>query len=165
MTRKGIRAILKRRALAADGTLGPARRTLMDPIHSATPGVVSAKTTPAAPDTAAAPAKVKDGRPAQAGAAGPFAGSPSAASASDIPEAPTTAQDAALGQAVLDRAFDTLEKLEKELKDIDPSTPQGAKRMAEITRQLNRVDEMIKMVNEMRRSRHEANMSTIDNIA
>jgi len=66
---------------------------------------------------------------------------------------------------VLDRAFDTLEKLEKELKSVDPTTPEGAKRMAEITRQLNRVDEMIRMVNEMRRSRHEANMAVIDNIA
>jgi hypothetical protein len=137
----------------------------MDPIHSATTGVVSAKKTPAAPDTTATPAKVTDGGPAEAGTVGPFAGSPPAASASDIPEPPAGAQDKALGQDVLDRAFDTLDKLEKELKDVDPSTPQGAKRMAEITRQLNRVDEMIKMVNEMRRSRHEANMSIIDNIA
>ena len=94
-----------------------------------------------------------------------FAGAPAAASASDIPEPPAGPPDKALGQDVLDRAFDTLDKLEKELEDVDPSTPQGAKRMAEITRQLNRVDEMIKMVNEMRRSRHEANMSIIDNIA
>jgi hypothetical protein len=58
-----------------------------------------------------------------------------------------------------------MEKLEKELKSVDPTTPEGAKRMAEITRLLNRVDEMIRMVNEMRRSRHEANMAVIDNIA
>ena len=70
-----------------------------------------------------------------------------------------------MGQDVLDRAFDTLEKLEKEFKSIDPTTPEGSKRMMEINRQLNRVDEMIRMVNEMRRSRHEANMSIIDNIA
>jgi hypothetical protein len=138
----------------------------MDPINSTTAGVVSPKTTTTtAPETAAHPARVADGPTTAAAGGGPFAGAPAAASASDIPEAPTAAQDAALGQEVLDRAFATLDKLEKELKSIDPTTPEGAKRMAEITRQLNRVDEMIRMVNEMRRSRHEANMAVIDNIA
>ncbi|HSD26262.1 MAG TPA: hypothetical protein VLL75_03110 [Vicinamibacteria bacterium] len=137
----------------------------MDPITSTTAGVVSPKTTPAAPDTAAPSARVTDGHTTAAANAGPFAAAPAAASASDIPEAPTGALGAALGQEVLDRAFDTLEKLEKELKSIDPTTPEGAKRMAQITRQLNRVDEMIRMVNEIRRSRHEANMAVIDNIA
>jgi hypothetical protein len=137
----------------------------MDPITSTTAGVVSPKTTPAAPDTAAPAARVADGRATAAANAGPFAAAPAAANASDIPEAPSDAQDSALGQAVLDRAYDTLDRLEKELKSIDPTTPEGAKRMAEITRQLNRVDEMIRMVNEMRRSRHEANMAVIDNIA
>jgi hypothetical protein len=137
----------------------------MDPISSTTAGVVSPKTTPAAPDTAAPSARVTDGHATAAANAGPFATTPAAANASDIPEAPSSAQDAALGQEVLDRAFATLEKLEKELKSVDPTTPEGAKRMAEITRQLNRVDEMIRMVNEMRRSRHEANMAVIDNIA
>jgi hypothetical protein len=138
----------------------------MDPINSTTAGVVSPKTTtPTAPETAVHPARVADGHATAAASGGPFAGAPPAAGASDIPEAPTAAQDAALGQEVLDRAFATLDKLEKELKSIDPTTPEGAKRMAEITRQLNRVDEMIRMVNEMRRSRHEANMAVIDNIA
>jgi len=137
----------------------------MDPISSTTAGVVSPKTTPAAPETAAPSARVGDGHAAAAANAGPFAAAPAAGNASDSAEAPTGAQDAALGKAVLDRAFATLEKLEKELKSIDPTSPEGAKRMAEITRQLNRVDEMIRMVNEMRRSRHEANMAVIDNIA
>ena len=137
----------------------------MDPITSTTAGVVSPKTTPATPDTAAPAPRVSDGRASAAASSGPFAAGPAAASAADIPEPPAGPPDPALGQAVLDRAFDTLEKLEKELKGIDPTTPEGAKRMAEITRQLNRVDEMIRMVNEMRRSRHEANMAVIDNIA
>ena len=137
----------------------------MDPISSTTAGVVSSKTTPAAPDTAAPAARVSDGRASAAASSGPFAAGPAAASAADIPEPPATPPDPALGQEVLDRAFATLEKLEKELKSIDPTTPEGAKRMAEITRQLNRVDEMIRMINEMRRSRHEANMAVIDNIA
>jgi hypothetical protein len=137
----------------------------MDPISSTTTGAVSSKTTPAAPETAAPAARVEDGRATAAAGAGPFAAAPAAASAADIPEPPSDAQDAALGQEVLDRAFAALDRLEKELKSVDPTTPEGAKRMAEITRQLNRVDEMIRMVNEMRRSRHEANMAVIDNIA
>ena len=138
----------------------------MDPISSTTAGVVSSKTTPAAPDTAAPAARVTDGRATErAASTGPFAAAPGAASAADIPEPPATPPDPALGQEVLDRAFATLEKLEKELKSIDPTTPEGSKRMMEINRQLNRVDEMIRMINEMRRSRHEANMAVIDNIA
>jgi archaellum component FlaC len=65
---------------------------------------------------------------------------------------------------VLDRAFAGLEKLEKELKSVDPTTPEGGKRMAEIVRQLNRIDEMISMVNQMRKDRHDANMAVIGNI-
>ncbi len=137
----------------------------MDPISSTTAGVVSPKTTPASAEPAAAAVQAKDVKTTAAPGTGPFAGAPAAASASDIPEVPTSAQDKAIGQDVLDRAFDTLEKLEKEFKSIDPTTPEGSKRMMEINRQLNRVDEMIRMVNEMRRSRHEANMAVIDNIA
>ena len=134
----------------------------MDPISSTTAGVVSPKTTPAAPEAGPLPTKVTDGQATATTGSGPFAGGPTSAGASDIPEPP---DGPAMGQDVLDRAFDTLEKLEKEFKSIDPTTPEGSKRMMEINRQLNRVDEMIRMVNEMRRSRHEANMSIIDNIA
>ncbi len=63
-----------------------------------------------------------------------------------------------------DRA-DQLKALAEEMKKIDPTTPEGSKRMMEINRQLNRIDEMIRMVSEMRRSRHEANMAAIGNIA
>jgi len=66
---------------------------------------------------------------------------------------------------VLDRAFAEQAKLEKELKSVDPTTPEGSKRMSEIIRQLNRMDEMIHMVNEMRKNRHDANMAVISNIA
>jgi hypothetical protein len=137
----------------------------MDPISSATTGVVSSKTTPAAPDTAAPAIALADGRAKASVSSGPFAAAPAAASAADIPEPPAGPPDPGLGQDLLDRSFAQLDKLEKELKTVDPTTPEGAKRMAEITRQLNRVDEMIRMVNEMRRSRHEANMAVIDNIA
>ena len=134
----------------------------MDPICSTNAGVVSPKQTPATPAAGPLPAMVTDGQATATTGTGPFAGGPTTAGASDIPEPPS---GPALGQDVLDRAFDTLERLEKEFKTLDPTTPEGSKRMMEINRQLNRVDEMIRMVNEMRRSRHEANMSIIDNIA
>jgi hypothetical protein len=137
----------------------------MDPITSANAGVVSSKTTPAAESTPAPAATVPDGRAPTSASGGPFAAAPAAASAADIPEPPNGPPDPGFGQDVLDRAFSQMEKLEKELKSVDPTTPEGAKRMAEITRLLNRVDEMIRMVNEMRRSRHEANRAVIDNIA
>jgi hypothetical protein len=137
----------------------------MDPISSTTAGVVSSKTTPAAPDTAAPAARVTDGRATAAASAGPFAAAPAAASASDIPEPPAGSADAALGQETLDRSFAALEKLQKEFQNIDPTTPQGSKRMMEISRVLNQVEELIRTVSEMRRSRHEANMAVIDNIA
>jgi hypothetical protein len=137
----------------------------MDPISPTNAGVVSSKTTPAAPETAAPAPGVPDGRATASASGGPFAAAPAAAGSAAIPEPPGGTPDPGLGQEVLDRAFAQMEKLEKELKSIDPTTPEGAKRMAEITRQLNRVDEMIRMVNEMRRSRHEANMAVIDNIA
>jgi hypothetical protein len=137
----------------------------MDPITSTTTGVVPTKTTPAAPEAATPSARVPDGKATASAGGGPFAAGPAAASAAEIPEPPSGPPDPGFGQDVLDRAFAELDKLEKELKSVDPTTPEGAKRMAEITRLLNRVDEMIRMVNEMRRSRHEANMAVIDNIA
>lgn len=137
----------------------------MDPISSTNAGAVSPKTKPTTPETAAPAARVADGRATTSAGGGPFATAPAAASAADIPEPPSGPPDPGFGQDVLDRAFAQLDKLEKELKSVDPTTPEGAKRMAEITRLLNRVDEMIRMVNEMRRSRHEANMAVIDNIA
>jgi hypothetical protein len=94
-----------------------------------------------------------------------FAGTPAAASAADIPEPPAGPPDTAFGQEVLDKAFSKMEDLEAEMSKIDPTTPEGSKRMMEINRQLNRIDEMIRMVSEMRRSRHEANMAAIGNIA
>jgi hypothetical protein len=137
----------------------------MDPINSASAGVVSSKTTPAAPPTPPPGTAVTDGRATASATGGPFTAAPAAAGAADIPEPPGGAMDKGLGQDVLDKAFETLKTLEEELKHVDPTTPEGAQRMAAITRQLNRVDEMIRTVNEMRRSRHEANMAVIDNIA
>ncbi len=149
----------------------------MDPISSSTAGVVSSTLTPADraeklqklaeelkkidPTTTAGSRRMLEiNRELMI-----FAGGPAAASASDIPEPPGGPPDTAIGQEVLDKAFSKMEDLEKEMSKIDPTTPEGSKRMMEINRQLNRIDEMIRMVSEMRRSRHEANMAAIGNIA
>ena len=137
----------------------------MDPITSTTAGVVSPKTTPLAPETAAPSARVADGRATAAATAGPFAGGPATAAASDIPEPPSGSSDSALGQDALDKALDAYEKLERELEGIDPSTPEWSKKMMLLQMKLNRVQETIRIINEMRRAQHETNMSIIDNIA
>jgi hypothetical protein len=141
----------------------------MDPISSSTTGAVSAKTTNQTAGTEAAAAdattKSRDGLSASASDMHLYQGAPLAAKTADIPEPPAGPPGPGFGQEVLDRAFSEMDKLEKELKKVDPTTPEGSKRMAEITRQLNRLDELIRMVNEMRRSRHEANMAVINNIA
>lgn len=141
----------------------------MDPITSSNAGSVGSLTTPPATSaastasTAPESARVKDGTSATA-QAGVYGNKPATAGSADIPEPPLSS-DPGLGQAVLDRAFAEQAKLEKELKSVDPTTPEGSKRMSEIIRQLNRMDEMIHMVNEMRKNRHDANMAVISNIA
>jgi len=149
----------------------------MDPISSSTAGVVSPAPTPA--DTAkriqALAEELKKIDPTTLEGSKRmlevnrqlmmFAGGPAAASASDIPEPPAGPPDTAIGQEVLDKAFSKMKELEDKMKTIDPTTPQGSMQLMEINRQLNRIDEMISMVNEMRRSRHEANMAVINNIA
>jgi len=138
----------------------------MDRISSSTAGTVCTLTTPEASKAGSAPApeRAKDGGAPASVEAGCFADASATAGSADIPEPPAGPPDPALGQEVLDRAFAGLEKLEKELKSVDPTTPEGSKRMSEIVRQLNRIDEMISMVNQMRKDRHDANMAVIRNI-
>jgi hypothetical protein len=107
--------------------------------------------------------QARDGQSADAADVKLYKAEGGPAKAADIPETP--AGSGGTGQVVLDKAFSKMAELEKELDTIDPTTPEGAKRMAQITRDLNRIDEMIRTVNEIRHSRHEANMATIDNIS
>jgi hypothetical protein len=139
----------------------------MDRVSSATAGAVAQLNTsePASTTENPAASRAKDGAGAASGSTGLYGATSAAAGQAEIPEPPGGPADHALGQEVLDRAYSTMTSLEKELKDIDPTTPEGAKRMAEITRLLSRVDEMIHMINEMRKDRHDANMAVIANIA
>ncbi len=137
----------------------------MDRINSATPGVVSAKQTPVATESGATQAKVKDGQVTATTANGPFAGGPATAGASDIPQPLAGGTDSAYGEEALNKAFDAQTKLEKELDSIDPTTPEGSKKLMQIQRKLQRVDEVIRIINEIRKARHDTNMSIIDNMA
>ena len=47
---------------------------------------------------------------------------------------------------------------------IDPTSPEGSKRMMEIERKLQRVDQLITMITNMRRMVHEMNMHAIRSI-
>jgi hypothetical protein len=128
-------------------------------LTAALPSSGGPTTAAAAPDSAGQADGVSRAQPA------PYAASATAAGPAEVPEPPGGVPDSALGQKVLDDAFAKMDALEKELGKIDPTSSEGAKRMAEITRQLNRLDEMIRVVNEMRRARHEANMAAIENIS
>lgn len=68
------------------------------------------------------------------------------------------------GQPTLDRAFSAMEALEKEMSGIDPTSPQGSKRMMEIERMLQRVDQLISMITNMRKMVHEMSMQAIRSI-
>jgi hypothetical protein len=140
----------------------------MDPITSSNAGSVASLTTsPASSAGSTAPesARVTDGGTSASAQAGRYGNASATAGSAEIPEPPAGPPDPGLGQEVLDRAFAEQAKLEKDLKGVDPTTPEGSKRMSEIIRQLNRMDEMIHMVNEMRKNRHDANMAVIANIA
>ncbi len=137
----------------------------MDRINSATTGVVSAKQTPVAPEAGATQAKVTDGQVTATTANGPFNGGASTAGASDIPEPPAGAPGSAFGEQTLNKAFDAMAKLEKELDAIDPSTPEGSKKMIKFQLQMNRIQETIRIITEMRKAQHDTNMSIIDNMA
>ncbi len=70
----------------------------------------------------------------------------------------------AFGQATLDKAFSAMDSLEKEMAGIDPTSPEGSKKMMEIERKLQRVDQLITMITNMRRMVHEMNMHAIRSI-
>ena len=141
----------------------------MDPISSSNSnsnsGAVAVTTPQASGMSAPASERPAGGLPVAAAGSERYASATTAAGQAEIPEPPGGAPRGALGQEVLDRAFAEMSKLEAELKNIDPTSPEGAKRMAEVTRLLNRIDEMIHMINEMRKDRHDANMAAIANIA
>jgi len=95
------------------------------------------------------------------------AGDPPPAGRAELPNPTATAGPAdgpGFGQGTLDKCFSAMEALEKEMAGIDPTSPEGSKRMMEIERKLQRVDQLVTMITNMRRMVHEMNMQAIRSI-
>jgi hypothetical protein len=83
-----------------------------------------------------------------------------------IPEPPFDLSSGSVGygQGTLDRAFDALGSLEKELEGIDPSSPEGSKKMTLINIKMQRVQQVIGLITEIRKNIHDLNMRIIGNM-
>ena len=106
-------------------------------------------------------------RPVDVRADGPRASEPSPAGRAELPPPPVIAgppDGPGFGQGTLDKCFERMDALEKEMAGIDPTSPQGSKRMMEIERILQRVDQLITTISNMRRMTHEMNMNAIRHI-
>jgi hypothetical protein len=141
----------------------------MDPITSSNLGSAASVSTPqASGSTSTTPSSAqpsRDGTRVAASDGERYSGGTTVAGQAEFPAPPGAATDVVLGQEVLERSFSQMAKLEEELKTVDPTSAEGSKRMAEITRLLNRLDEMISMIREMREDRHRANLAAIENIS
>lgn len=106
-------------------------------------------------------------RQIDARADGMKAGDPPPAGRGELPQVPVPAgppDGPGFGQSTLDKCFESMDALEKEMAGIDPTSPQGSKRMMEIERKLQRVDQLVTMITNMRRMVHEMNMQAIRSI-
>jgi hypothetical protein len=93
-------------------------------------------------------------------------GQSSQAERGTIPEPPfdLSTGNVGYGQGTLDRAFDALSSLEKELEGIDPSSPEGSKKMTLINIKMQRVQQVIGLITEIRKNIHDLNMRIIGNM-
>jgi len=85
----------------------------------------------------------------------------------DFPNLPRTAppiDGPGFGQDTLDKCFSSMEELEQQMKTIDPTSPRGSQQMMEIERKLQRIDQLVTTITNMRRMVHEMNMQAIRSI-
>jgi hypothetical protein len=85
----------------------------------------------------------------------------------DFPTSPRTAPSIdgpGFGQETLDKCFSSMEELEQQMKTIDPTSPKGSQQMMEIERKLQRIDQLVTTITNMRRMVHEMNMQAIRSI-
>lgn len=68
------------------------------------------------------------------------------------------------GQGTLNKAFDAMDSIEKEMEGIDPSKPDGMKKMMMLQQKMQRVQQMISTINEMRKGFHDSMMGVIRNV-
>ncbi len=87
------------------------------------------------------------------------------------PAAPASAGDGGrsapsdgFGEALLTRLGDRMHRLETQLNTIDPSTPEGQVRLMRLQNEMQRVTQMIALISEIWKARHDATMGVIRNM-
>ncbi len=88
-----------------------------------------------------------------------------AAPAGSIPE-PTGEPEAgsSLGEGTLEKAFEQMDSLEKEIDGLDPEKPGDQKKLMQIQLKLQRIQQVVALINEIRKARHGMAMAVINNI-
>lgn len=93
---------------------------------------------------------------------------PAAGKAARAGEIPDTAQEAesgpSLGEETLEKAFEQMESLEKEIDGLDPEKPGDQKKLMQIQLKLQRIQQVVSLINEIRKARHNMAMAVINNI-
>ena len=69
-----------------------------------------------------------------------------------------------LGETLLTRLGDRMHNLETQLNTIDPSTPQGQIQLMRLQNEMQRVTQMITLISEIWKARHDATMGVIRNM-
>jgi hypothetical protein len=89
-----------------------------------------------------------------------------AAPAGSIPEPPTGESEAgsSLGEATLEKAFEQMDSLEKQIDGLDPEKPGDQKKLMQIQLKLQRIQQVVGLINEIRKARHSMAMAVINNI-
>jgi X-X-X-Leu-X-X-Gly heptad repeat protein len=67
-------------------------------------------------------------------------------------------------EGVLGKAFDAMASIEQQIASIDPTKPEGMKQMMLLQFRMQRIQQMIQTVNEIRKAMHDSVMSVIRNI-
>jgi hypothetical protein len=69
-----------------------------------------------------------------------------------------------VGEATLEKAFKQMEDLEAQINDLDPEKPGDQKKLMLIQLKLQRIQQVISLINEIRKARHNMAMAVINNI-
>ena len=89
----------------------------------------------------------------------------SAAAAGSIPEPPAGPEaGSSLGEATLEKAFQQMDSLEQRIDKLDPEKPGDQKELMQIQLKLQRIQQVVSLINEIRKARHNMAMAAINNI-
>lgn len=88
-----------------------------------------------------------------------------AAPVGSIPEpAAGQATENSMGEATLEKAFEQMESLEERINKLDPEKPGDQKELMLIQLKLQRIQQVVSLINEIRKTRHNMAMAVINNI-